>query len=108
MMKWLSLLSILVFFAGCRGYAPAIPDQAKYDLARPIDCSTAKQDINVLEQEKAESSKQLQAGVKMFVPASAARAILHGDYRNRAAVATGEYNKDIDNKIKQIKQECGL
>jgi hypothetical protein len=44
----------------------------------------------------------------MFVPAAAARAILHGDYMERGEVATGEYNQAIDDKIQQIKQECGL
>jgi len=108
MIKWLLLVSVLVFALGCRSYTPTISNQDEYDLAKPIECSRAEEDIKTLEQEKVEASEQLKAGVKMFVPAAAARAILHGDYYNRASVATGEYNQAIDNKIGQIKQECGI
>lgn len=109
MMRFLLVISIVFLIAGCRReYEPSISDQAKEDLTKAINCSTAEQDIKTLEQEKAEASEQLKAGVKMFVPASAARAILHGDYRDRASVAIGEYNQEIDIKIKQIKDKCGI
>jgi hypothetical protein len=106
-MQWLLLLCVLI--AGCAGpgYQAPISDQAKYDLSKPIDCSTSKQDIETLEREKADVTDQAKSGVKMFVPAAAARAVLHGDYLDRKEVATGEYNQDIDNKIKEIKQRCG-
>lgn len=107
-MQW--LLVLCFFIAGCAGagYNPPISDEAQYDLSKPIDCSNAKQDIETLENEKADVTEQARSGVKMFVPAAAARAVLHGDYRERKEVATGEYNQDIDNKIKEIKQKCGL
>ncbi len=44
----------------------------------------------------------------MLVSASAARAILHGDYRDRKKVMSGEYNNAIDAKIKEIKSKCSL
>ncbi|MFA6350338.1 MAG: hypothetical protein WCY12_05405 [Candidatus Omnitrophota bacterium] len=106
MRKWLLLIVILVFVAGCRGYTSPISGQADYDLHKPIDCSRAREDIGILEQEKAQSSEQLKAGVKMFVPASAARAILHRDYLDRAEVATGEYNQVLEDKIVQIRKIC--
>ena len=62
----------------------------RYELGKPIDCSTAQQDIQILENEKASSSEQAKAGIKMIVPAAAARSILHRDYLNRGEVATGE------------------
>lgn len=98
---------VFVFVAGC-AYKSSIPDQTRYDLEKPIDCSTAQQDIQILESEKASSTQQALAGVKMVVPASAARGILHRDYLNRGEVATGEYNRDIDAKIKEIKTNCGI
>jgi hypothetical protein len=109
MKKWLMLFFTLFLVVGCRrDYVPSVSDKAKEDLARSIDCSRAEEDIKTLEQEKAEASEQLKAGVKMFVPAAAARAMLHGDYRDRASVAIGEYNQAIDDKIMQIKQKCGI
>jgi len=106
-MDKLFLILIFIFLTGCTAYKPAISDRAKYDLEKPIDCSRAQEDINILEQEKVDVSAQAKAGVKMFVPAAAARSILHGDYRERKEVATGEYNQAIDDKITQIKENCG-
>lgn len=116
-MQWLLFLCLLI--VGCAGanrdnsgigsgYKAPISDEAKYDLSKPIDCRTAKEDIEILEKEKTDMAEQTKAGVKMFVPASAARAILHRDYLNRAEVAMGEYNQDIDNKIKEIKTSCNI
>jgi hypothetical protein len=100
-------LIVLVFVAGC-AYSPAVPDEAKYELAKPIDCATAQQDIQILESEKASSSEQAKSGIKMIVPAAAARSILHRDYLNREEVATGQYNSDIEAKIAEIKNKCGI
>jgi len=98
MRKGLMVLAAGVFLAGC--YSAPISDKVKSDLADPIDCRTAQEDIAVLQKDKADAGDQAKAGIKMFVPASAARAILHGDYRERKEVATGEYNQAIDAKIK--------
>lgn len=104
-MKWLFL--VYIFIVCFAGYRPPISDEAKYDIEKPIDCTRAKEDIATLESEKADLTEQAKAGAKMFVPAAAARAILHRDYQERAEVATGEYNQAIDNKIKEIKEKCG-
>ncbi len=106
MRKWLLLVAALFLIMGCRPYRHPVSDQTKQDLSKPIECSNAAEDIKILEQEKAEASEQLKAGAKMFIPASAARAILHGDYRDQKSVAIGEYNQAIDDKIAQIKQRC--
>lgn len=105
------LSCIFLFSAGCAcsgRRACAISEEAKYELEKPIDCSTAIQDIQILESEKASTSEQAKAGIKSVVPASAAMAILHREYRDRVEVATGEYNRQIDEKIKDIKSQCGL
>lgn len=107
MKNWLLTVSVLIFVAGCASYKPPVSDDLKYDLSKPIDCSSAKDDIRVLEGEKSEVVKQVKAGVKMFVPVSAARSILHGDYRDQKQVATGEYGQAIDDKIKEIRNRCG-
>jgi len=103
------LSGIILFSAGCASRrAPAISDEAKYELEKSIDCSTAVQDIQILESEKASASEQAKAGVKSVVPASAAMGILRRDYRDRVEVAIGEYNRQIDEKIKEIKSQCGI
>lgn len=101
------LLSLAFVSAGC-AYKPAITREAKEELQKPVDCGRAEEDIRALESEKAAVSDQVKSGAKMFIPASAVRGILHGDYIDRERVATGQYNSDIDAKIKEIKVTCGL
>jgi len=101
------LLFLASVSAGC-AYKPAISREAKEELQKPVDCGRAEEDIKTLESEKAAISDEVKSGAKMFVPASAVRGILHGDYIDRERVATGQYNSDIDAKIKEIKITCGL
>jgi hypothetical protein len=86
---------------------PTIAPEAKAALDAPINCLTAQRDIQILEEEKASVGKQILSGVRAVVPFSAAAGILMGDYRDRAEVATGQYNADIEAKIAQIRQKCG-
>jgi hypothetical protein len=98
----LILLAVCVF--GCK----TISQKAQDDLAKPIDCSTAREDIAALEAEKASVTKQGEAGVGMVLPGAAVIGILSGDYSNRVKVASGEYNRDIEAKIMEIKCACGI
>jgi hypothetical protein len=87
---------------------PSISDEEKAAIEKPINCSTAKKDIAILEDEKASVGRQALAGVRSLVPFSAAAGILMGDYRDRVKVATGTYNDDLEAKIQQIKATCGV
>jgi len=112
MNKLTQLLIVAIFLStlvsGCLPFKKAISNQAEYDLIKPINCATAKEDIKVLQGEKSSLEEQAKSGVGMVVPVAAARAILHGDYRNRKEVLSGEYNADLDAKIKEIKNRCNL
>lgn len=101
--RFSTIVIAVVLLAGCK----TISQKEKDDLAKPIDCSTAEQDIATLKSEKASAIKRAEAGGGMVMPASAIIGILSGDYSNREKVASGEYNKDIDNKIAEIKAACG-
>jgi hypothetical protein len=85
-----------------------ISEQAKQELAQPVNCQTAQQDIATLESEKASVGKQVVAGAGSIVPTLAVTGILMGDYKNRVQVATGKYNDDIEAKITEIRRTCGI
>ena len=87
---------------------PSISEKAEGDLHRRINCKTARSDVAALEGEKASVEKQALAGVRSVVPFAAASGILMGDYAERAEVATGQYNRDIEAKIAEIRTHCGL
>jgi hypothetical protein len=106
-MKYVSFITffcIMAFLVGCA----TISEEAKYEIDKPVDCSTAEYDIKILEGEKASVGKRMLSGVKMVHPAAAVVGILRGDYKNRAEVTSGQYNKDIDAKIQEIKDTCGM
>ena len=86
----------------------SISEEAKEDIAAPVHCTTAERDIAVLESERASNKKRIADGVGSVVPQLAVLGILTMDYKNRVAVSTGKYNKDIEAKIAEIKEQCNL
>jgi len=103
-MNLFMVLCLIVVVSGCA----SISKTAKGQLAKDVDCTTAQDDIQVLEAEKASVGKQIVSGVRSVLPVAAVIGILRRDYKNRVQVATGKYNRDLEAKIKEIKYTCGL
>ncbi len=74
----------------------------------PVNCATATSDIETLENEKTNVAQQVASGVTAIVPVGLVMGILTGTEGTKISVATGDYNEAIDNRIKQIKMECGI
>ncbi len=87
---------------------PSISEDSIVSLDKEINCSTARSDIDILENERASVGRQILSGVRSVIPFSAVAAIIMGDYRERVQVATGQYNDDIESKILEIKSSCGI
>ena len=106
-MKVMSLILVLclIVTAGCGAH---ISKEAKHKLKKPIDCRTAEYDIEILEGARASASKQAMAGAQTITPAGIATGILGGTWNTNRKVATGEYNKAIDDKIREIKDYCRI
>jgi len=104
MKKILLTVLAIVLVAAC---AP-ITQQEKQSLAKPINCATAEGDLRVLQSEKANVAQQIANGVTAIVPAGAVIGIISGTETDKFKVASGDYNKMIDQKIAEIKQKCGL
>jgi len=101
-----SLLVTAVFMlSAC---SPTISDKSKADLEKPVDCSTAQADLQILEEEKASVGKRMLSGVRSILPVAAVAGLLRQDYGNRVEVATGTYNSDLETKIQEIKSTCHL
>jgi len=82
--------------------------QGEADAKKPVNCATAEGDIRTLNSEKMHTSQQMAAGVMAIVPASLVVGVVTGTEGGRAKVATGEYNKMLDEKIAEIKAQCGM
>ena len=85
-----------------------ISKQAKIDLAKPVDCGTAKWDMAVLKREKASVEKQFLNGVMAVTPAAASIGILTLTEKDKLEVAIGEYNHKLSRKIEEIQNTCGI
>jgi hypothetical protein len=85
---------------------PTIDQGVKARMVKPVNCASARQDIQILENEKASVGKQMLSGVRSVLPIGVVAGILMGDYRDRVSVATGQYNADLEAKIAQIRQAC--
>ena len=94
-----------------------VSDDAKMQLSKEVDCSTAEQDIAALEEQQASTLKQISTGVQYVVPVAVVVNIFRSYnqdgtseefYNDREQVLTGEYNKSIAAKIEEIQSVCGL
>jgi hypothetical protein len=105
MYKFIPVICLTIFVAAC---AAPISQQAKQDLASPVDCSTAQSDIRTLEDERASVVKQIEDGVTAVAPVGAVIGILTMTEKDKLEVGTHYYNHQINKKIAEIKRECGV
>lgn len=106
-MKHLTWPAVLVLSGVIVGCAP-VSKEAKRDLGQSVNCATAEGDIRILKSEKAHVGKQIISGVTAITPAGAVIGILTGTERDKFTVATGDYNRQIDAKIAEIKRVCRI
>ena len=94
-----------------------VPDDAKMQLSKDVDCTTAEQDVAALEEQRASTLEQISTGVQYVVPVAVVVNIFRSYnqdgtseefYNDREQVLTGEYNKSILAKIEEIQIVCGL
>ncbi len=98
------LVLALVSVVGCQTISP----EAKMELAKPVDCATAEQDIALLKKEKASVGKMFLDGVTAVVPAGAVLSILTLQEKDKLEVAVGVYNHKLHRKIQEIQNVCGI
>lgn len=93
---------------GAAACAP-ISDEAKQQLAKPVDCRSADSDIAALQDHRASQLMEMVSGPTIMLPPGVVAALARGrgDIGDQMRVAGGAYNQDIDNKIAQIKAACG-
>ena len=104
MKKELATIFAAMTLAGCAFQEKRV----EQSLAQPINCDVAEGDIRVLESERAHVGRQVVAGVTSIVPAGIVLGLVTGTTGTKLRVATGEYNKKIDERVTDIKRTCGV
>jgi hypothetical protein len=104
--KMVSGLAIAVVVAACAAQFK----QQEQALQQPIqiNCATAEGDIRVLQNEKSHVAQQVAMGITALAPAGLVMGVLTGTEQTKLQVATGDYNRMIDQRIADIKMTCGL
>ena len=80
--------------------------QTMEGLDQPINCATAEGDIRVLQGEKAHVAQRLVSGATAIAPAGIVMGVLAGTEWTKLQVATGEYNRKIDDRIAASQSTC--
>ncbi len=73
-----------------------------------INCATADGDIRVLQSEKANVAQRIAEGATAIYPAGLVVGLLTGTEGTKLKVATGDYDGQIDGRIAEIKETCGI
>jgi PBP1b-binding outer membrane lipoprotein LpoB len=108
MKAYTSIIFSIVLLAGCSTSAPAPQKEVQANLAKSVDCSTAAADIKTLTSEKARTSQEIEAGAGSIIPVGAVAHMFGGSEKESFSIGTGEYNKKLDTKIAEIKQQCNI
>lgn len=106
-MKKISRIALVIFLTMFLSACASGQKKVEKEMKMPINCATAEGDIRVLENEKTHVAEQIAEGVTAIFPAGLVLGILTGTEGTKIKVATGEYNKMIDERIAEIKSECG-
>ena len=108
MKAYTSIVILLALLAGCSSPAPAPQKEEQANLAKSVDCSTAAADIKTLTSEKARTSQEIEAGAGSIIPVGAVAHMFGGSEKESLEIGTGDYNKKLDAKIAEIKQQCDI
>jgi len=97
-------LAAIVTASGCASKYAKVEDS----FAQPIDCTTARADIQDLLAEKVDKATEAAEGLKFALPTTIVVGAITGTGGAESDVGTGEYNRKIDERIANIKSTCNL
>ena len=101
----LALVALVILVTACKGPNVAAVQQQE---AAPVNCATAESDLRTLQSEKVSTAKQIADGVTAITPIGLVAGAATGTEKGKLQIASGDYNKMIDQKIAQIKSTCGI
>jgi hypothetical protein len=104
-LSWVNLLSglaALALLAGCGQRYQKVQDS----LSQPVDCATARQDIQTLQDQKVSKSEEAAVGMSYALPTTILIGAITGTGGAKYEVGTGEFNRKIDDRIADIRSTC--
>ena len=92
----------LAFVTGCGQKYQKVEDS----YAQPINCSTARADIQWLQSNKVDKTTEAVEGAKFALPTTILMGAITGTGGAQYEVGTGEFNRKIDERIADIREQC--
>ena len=105
------IIATVAVVVGVSGCASQYKQEAKQEQAAktmPVNCATAQGDIAMLQKEKVRASDQAAAGASAILPIGAVAGFITGTEGEKTQIATGDYNKALDQAINRIKTTCNI
>jgi hypothetical protein len=99
-------LAVNIFACGPRAHKRKKIEQQLQQ--QPISCPTAEGDLRVLKSEKAHVAEQIAMGVTAIIPIGLVVGVVTLTEMEKIKISIGEYNKKIDQKIAEIKEQCDI
>ncbi|MEL6171255.1 MAG: hypothetical protein AAFR02_04485 [Pseudomonadota bacterium] len=103
MKQILPAFALLLLVASC---ATASHDDRDALLAKPVDCATADADIEALTDALPSGGERTLSALQSITPVGLATGAVRREYRDRASVATGKTERNINSKIADIYETC--
>jgi hypothetical protein len=75
-------------------------------LTQPINCGSARADIQRLQGAKVDKATEAAEGLKFALPTTILIGSITGTAGAQYEVGTGEYNRKIDERIGDIREQC--
>jgi hypothetical protein len=97
-------VAVVASAAGCASKYEKVEDS----FAQPINCSTARADIQDLQAEKVDKATEAAMGLKFALPTTIVLGAITGTAGAQSDVGSGEYNRKIEERIGNIKSTCNL
>lgn len=97
-------IAAVCLLVGCAQKYQKVEDS----FAQPINCSTARADIQWLQSNKVDKATEAAEGMKFALPTTIVIGAITGTAGAQYEVGTGEFNRKIDQQISNIKETCNL
>jgi hypothetical protein len=97
-------LAVVITASGCAAKYAKVEE----GFSQPINCATARADIQDLQAEKVNKTTEAVEGMKFALPTTIVVGAITGTAGAQYEVGTGEYNRKIDERIGNIKSTCHL
>ena len=97
-------LAIVALLMGCGQTYQRVENS----LSQPINCATARQEIQTLQSQKVSKSEEAAAGLSYALPTTIFIGAITGTGGAKYEVGTGEFNRKIDDRIADIRSTCRL